>query len=440
MSTTDQATAEAIAIEAYTYLYPLVLMDLTRRQMTNVAGVGEAEGRGPADAFTHVRTFPAADFRDVVRPNFDTLYSVAWLDLHEQPRVVTVPEAGENYYLLPIYDMWSEIFACPGTRTTAGVAASYAICGPGWDGALPEGVERIDAPSQWVWIIGRTEASPAIYEQVHAFQDGMAITPLDVWPETAPAPSGTVDPAVDDETPPLRQAFALSAADFFSYASELLVEHPPHFNDGPILQRMRRIGLVPGEPFDLAAADPVSRAALERAPEQGAAIITGHQQALAAPVDGWIVLAESMGAWGTNYLRRACVDLIGLGANLPADAIYPMSYADAAGNPYSGEHASVMHFAAGELPPALAFWSLTLYDAEGFQVANAIDRFAIGDRDALAYNEDGSLDLLIQHGQPDDTSNWLPAPEGGYNLCLRLYYPEPKVLDGSWTPPPVVTL
>lgn len=438
MSETDQATVDAIAVEAYTYLYPLVLMDLTRRQGTNVETLDAVPGRGPADTFVHLREFPAADFKDVVKPNFDTLYSAAWLPLHDEPRIVSVPDAGDNYYLLPLYDMWSEIFACPGNRTTGGGAASYALCGPGWEGTLPDGVERIDAPTPWVWIIGRTKASPELYSHVHEFQDGMSVMPLSAWPGPAPAVSGNVDPSVDNTTPPLRQVFALDAVGFFSYAAELMKEHPPHFNDWPQLKRLERIGIVPGESFDLAAVAPEVRAALEAAVPKATKLITERQQTLAVPREGWISLNENMGAWGTGYLRRACVGLIGLGANLPEDAIYPVSYVDADGEPYNGAHDYKLHFAADALPPVLAFWSLTLYDDEGFQVANELDRFAIGDRDALEYNADGSLDILIQQARPESgTSNWLPSPGGSYNLCLRLYYPRPEALGGSWLPPGV---
>jgi hypothetical protein len=438
MSETDQATIDAIAVEAYTYLYPLVLMDLTRLQMTNVEAVGDVMGRAPADLFDHIREFPPADFRDVVKPNFDTLYSIAWLPLHDEPRIISVPDAGENYYLLPLYDMWSEIFACPGNRTTGGAAASYAICGPGWEGELPDGVERIDAPTPWVWVIGRTKASPALYDQVHAFQDQITLTPLSSWPGPAPAVRGRVDPAVDAETPPLRQVFALDAAGFFSYAAELMKEHAPHFNDWPQLKRLERIGIVPGESFDLAAVPPEVRAALEDAVPAATKLITERQQKLAVQHDGWTSLNESLGTWGTGYLRRACVGLIGLGANLPEDAIYPISYVDADGEPYTGERDYKLRFTADALPPVLAFWSLTLYDDEGFQVANELNRFAIGDRDALEFDADGSLEILIQQARPESgTSNWLPSPGGSYNLCLRLYYPRPEALDGSWLPPGV---
>jgi hypothetical protein len=433
----DQQTANEIAIEAYVYLYPLVLMERTRAQMTNVEAPGEVLGRGPVDTFAHFREYPPASFKDVVKPNFDTLYSPAWMDLREEPRIISVP-ATDLYYLMPIYDMWSDIFACPGTRTNDAVAGDFAICGPGWEGELPAGVARLDSPTPWVWTIGRTKASPATYPEVRAFQDRLTITRLAEWPGPASPVKGTVDPAVDAQTPPLRQVFGLDAAGFFGEAMEILREVPTHVADTPILERMARLGLVPGEPFDQAAASPQAAAALEAAVPAAIKKITERQQTLAHPVDGWMALNEGIGSWGVNYLRRACVDLIGLGANLPEDAVYPISYFDVDGDPYDGSNAYVLHFDADALPPAKAFWSLTMYDEEGFQVPNAIDRFAIGDRDDLQWGADGSLDLQIAASEPaGGSSNWLPAPDGSFNLCLRLYYPEASVLDGSWTPPGV---
>jgi hypothetical protein len=436
----DEHTAYDIGIEAYTYLYPLVLMDVTRRQAINVEQAGRVVGRGPANAFTHVRAFPPADFRDVVRPNFDTLYSVAWLELSEEPMVVSVPEAGDRYYLLPLYDMWTEIFAVPGTRTTGPGAEDFALVYRGWRGELPEGVQRIDAPTPLVWIIGRTQCNgPADYEAVHRFQDGLKLTPLSQWGKTVRPVTGTKDPTVDDSTPPLRQVDTMTPADFFAYAGELMRTHPPHFNDYPILARMKRIGLVPGQDFDLNAAVPVVNAALEKAVPAARTRIHERQKTLGRQRNGWLMNTETMGTWGTDYLKRATVALIGLGANLPEDAIYPMTLIDADGQPLTGANRYRLHFDKDELPPALAFWSVTLYDNEGFQVANPSNRFAIGDRDPLTYNADGSLDLHIQPDSPgsDKESNWLPAPAGPFNLTMRLYYPKPAALDGTWAPPAV---
>ncbi len=433
----DSDTAREIASEAYVYLYPLVLMERTRLQMTNVAAAGEVPGRGPVDAFAHLREFPAAEFKDVVKPNFDTLYSPAWLDLREEPRIVSVPDT-EQYYLLPMYDMWSDIFACPGSRTTGGVAADYAVCPPGWEGDLPDGVVRLQAPTSWVWLITRTKASPATYAEVNAFQDELAITRLADWPGPGPTPQGQVDAAVDSTTPPLRQVSGLGAADFFAEAAELLKANPPHVNDHPILDRMARIGVVAGESFAIESAPSGTREAIETAAPAAMEKITARQLTLAPSVEGWISLTESMGAWGTNYLRRACVALIGLGANLAEDAVYPVSYVDSEGQLYDGANTYLLHFDADAIPPAKAFWSLTMYDQEGFQVPNPISRFAIGDRDDLSFNDDGSLDIQIAATEPaEGSANWLPSPTGSFNLCLRIYYPQPAALDGSWKPPGV---
>jgi hypothetical protein len=434
----DAELANAIGVQAYIYLYPLVLMEMTRRQITNAEKVSFSPLRTPPDTFLNIPAFPPADFRAVVRPNFDTLYSSAFLDLREEPRIVSVPPAEDNYYLLPFYDMWGEVFASPGTRTTGGEARDFAIVGPGWSGELPAGVRRYDAPTSWVWIIGRTEASVATYDKVHAFQAGLKITPLSAWGAEPPEITGTIDPSVDDETEPLRQVFAMDADTFFGTASELLREHAPHPQDYPMLDRLARIGFDVGDTFELSRADGVVRAALTNAVPVAQKQITDKQTQLGRSVNGWRVTTENIGNFGTDYLTRACVELIGLGANLPDDAIYPLVYTDADGEPFTGENRYVWHLEPDALPPVNAFWSLTLYDAEGFQVANDLNRFAIGDRDDLAFDDDGSLDIHIQHDAPEQaSSNWLPAPPGGFTLCARLYYPKPEVLDGTWAPPAV---
>jgi hypothetical protein len=231
--------------------------------------------------------------------------------------------------------------------------------------------------------------------------------------------------------------FSLDGGEFFGEAMEILREIPTHVADTPILERMERIGLVPGRPLNLAAT-PDGGEALKAAVPAAIAKITERQKTLVPAVEGWLSVTESIGSWGVNYLRRACIDLIGLGANLPEDAVYPVSYLDDEGRPYDGSSAYVLHFDADALPPAQAFWSLTMYEEEGFQVPNPLDRFAIGDRDDLRFNDDGSLDIQIAATEPaEGSANWLPAPSGSFNLCLRLYYPEASVLDGSWTPPGV---
>ncbi len=337
-------------------------------------------------------------------------------------------------------DMWTEVFAVPGTRTTGQEPASFALVSGGWRGELPQGVRGIDAPTPHVWVIGRTQCNgPADFAAVHQFQDQLRLTPLSSWRKTAPPVTGTKDPTVDDSTPPLRQVDAMTPVAFFVYAAELLKTHRPHFNDYPVLARMERIGLTPGQDFDLKAAEPVVTAALEKAVPDARARILERQKTLGWQRNGWVMNTETMGTYGTDYLKRATVGLVGLGANLPEDAIYSLTSVDADGQPLTGANRYRLHFDQDALPLARAFWSVTLYDNEGFPVANPLNRFALGDRDPLTYNADGSLDLYVQHDSSgtDQESNWLPAPAGTFNLTMRLYFPKPTALDGTWAPPAV---
>jgi hypothetical protein len=435
----SEREALSIAVEAYVYLYPLLTMEATRRQMTN-APAGSRPGFGPMGAFTHIREFPPADFKAIVRPNFDTLYSTAWLDLTAEPVIVSVPDTQGRYYTLPMYDMWTDVFAAPGRRTTGTGAGDFGLVPPGWHGDVPDGIERIQTPTGFVWIIGRLQTNgPADYAAVHAVQDGMAITPLSRWGDGHAPIDARIDPEVDMETPPLEQVHALPAREYFRFAAELLKLHPPHVTDWSILARLRRVGLRPGESFRYDALDPAIRDALDAAPAEALALMRATLPRLAKVVNGWSINTDTMGVYGNFYLKRAIVTMAGLGAIPPEDAIYPIAVADAHGQPLDGAHDYVLHFAKQELPPVDAFWSVTMYDAEGFHVANPIDRFAIGDRDELRYNDDGSLDLYLQHESPgpERESNWLPAPRGPLGVTMRLYAPAPEALDGRWVPPAI---
>lgn len=426
-------------VEAYVYLYPLVTMDVTRRIMTNVPA-DAVPGMGPANTFHHLRAFPDANFKAVVRPNFDTLYSSAWLDLTREPLILSVPDTQGRYYLLPMLDMYTDVFAAPGARTTGTAAGHFAIVPPGWQGTLPEGAYRIDAPTPHVWIIGRTQTNgPADYAFVHGLQDSYSLTPLSRWPNAPEAPAPTPDPKVDMQTPPLEQVNNMPAKEYFTYAVQLMRVNPPHLTDWSQIARRRLIGLSHEVPFSWDKLDPGVQDALGQAPAAGLSAMKAKLPTLARVVNGWQMNTDTMGVYGDSYLKRAIIAMVGLGANQVVDAIYPLSLVDGDGRPYDGASKYVLHFNKDEVPPAGAFWSLTMYDSDGFQVANEINRFAIGDRDALKFNSDGSLDLFIQHENPggEKTANWLPSPAGPWNLVLRLYAPRPQALDGRWNPPAV---
>ncbi|MGX5696321.1 DUF1254 domain-containing protein [Agromyces soli] len=437
-SSLSRSEIHALAGEAFTYLYPLVTMDITRAQLTD----GQPKDmHGDPNAFAHVRTFPAAEFRDVVRPNFDTLYSSAWFDLTDGPVIIRVPDSGGRYYLLPLLDMWTDVFSAPGARTTGTGAQSLVLTPPGWAGEVPDECVHIPAPTVYVWAIGRTQTNgPADFAAVNAFQDDLRIERIDggdarVHADIADLPSG-----IDMTQEPLTIVNTLSAVDFFAYAMRLLKVHPPHLTDGSVLARIRRIGITPGEDFDpsrfsedeLVALGEGVRATLQSYPK--------YVPLLGKMDNGWALYTTGIGVYGNDYLKRAVTAFVGLGANQPEDAVYPVNVRDAAGELPVGENDYVIHFEAEHLPPVDAFWSLTMYDAEGFQVANELNRFAIGDRDPLVYNADGSLDIYIQHRNPGPgkETNWLPSPLGLLGMTLRLYAPKPSVLTGEWHCPPLV--
>jgi hypothetical protein len=335
-------------------------------------------------------------------------------------------------------DMWTDVFASPGKRTTGTTASQYVIAPADWKGNIPAGVERIDAPTSYVWIIGRTQANGTQdFAAVNSIQNGFTITPLETPAQEPGSPAPTNMPNIDATTPPLEQVNRMPALDYFRYAVELMKLHKPHITDQTLLFRLEKLGIVPGKSLQII--DPIIQNALVQGAADGLKEMQTQTNTMAELVNGWQMNRETMGVYGNSYLKRAIVAMIGLGANLPEDAIYPLSVYDAEGQALSGQHRYVLHFNKGELPPVDAFWSITMYDEQGFQVPNPINRFALGDRDALRFNADGSLDIYIQRENPgpERESNWLPAPEGIMSLTMRLYAPKEEVLQGTWNPPPI---
>ncbi len=431
--------AQKLGVEAVIYGLPLVLMDVTRQKTSNVAA--PAAFAAPVNQFVNVAAFPDASFKDVVRANVDTLYSEAWLDLSKEPMVLSVPDTRGRYYLMPILDAWTNVFASPGKRTTGTKAGSYAIVGPRWQGTLPKGVRELRAPTDMVWIIGRTQTNgPKDYAAVHALQRQYKLTPLSAFGKRYTPPPGVVSSDVDMKTPPVEQVAKMSAATFFGRLAALMKGNPPPAADAPELARLEKIGVVPGQSFDPGKLDP----AVARGLEKSVSIALERLQAAAKesgkPQNGWRSFPANLGAYGTDYGTRAVVALVGLGANLPADALYPSAYVDGDAKPLSGANRYVLHFDKGQIPPSNAFWSVTMYNPQSFFVANPINRYAISSWMPLKRNKDGSLDLYLQKDSPgkDKDANWLPAPDGEFNVTMRIYWPKPEVLDGSWKPAAIV--
>lgn len=442
---TDPATAMAAdeayraALDAYLYFYPLVTMDLTRRQATHTAA-GQAPGRGPINTFTHSRTLPDADYKDVVRPSFDMLPSTAWLDLSEGPIVISVPDTKGRYYALSLVDMWTDVFAVIGKRTTGTGRANYAIVPPGWSGTIPQGMRRLDATTAMVWANVRIQAnSPIDYKIVHGLQDGFLITPLALWNRPSQSFQIKSDPGLDPHTPPLDQVEKMPAEVFFNYAAELSRKHPPHATDQPMLARLRRLNFNYGQQLNFSKLDRTAQQVLRRAARDANQIMHDKRRNIAPVRNGWQMDTDLAGVYGNAYLKRAINAQTRLGEGLPEDVVTLLLLNDANGEPLDGSQRYVLRFEPDEFPPASALWSLTMYDAQGFQSANALNRFSLGQRNSLNYNPDGSLELYLQHDDPGpaDRANWLPAPQGPLSVTLRIYDAHPSVLHGEWTPPAV---
>ena len=473
-SALSPAEARALAVDVYVYFYPLVSMDVTRRVFTNVEP-GKEFAKGPANTFVNVPEYPSADFKGIVRINFDTLYSNAWLDLTREPLVISVPDTQGRYYLLPLLDMWTDVFASPGWRTTGTGAGHFLVTPPGWKGTVPAGFTHIPAPTPHVWIFGRTQANgPQEYAAAHQVQSGYKITPLSQWGQSPTPVTAMIDPTVDMITPPKVQVDSMPAEAYFACAVELLKLHPPHSTDQIMIARMKSLGIEPGRSFDLRQVDATVRAAIEGAPQAaqslmktwnpvpltrlvapvetilikrahpGAELLLNLSKSASLPhiVNGWMMNYDTMGRYGNHYLKRAIIAQQGLGANLPEDSVYLQNLADHTAQPLHGEHRYTIHFTKDTIPPVDAFWSITLYGEEGFQVGNPLNRFAVSSWMPFHWNADGSLDLYFQNDSPgqDREANWLPAPKGDFNLTMRLYAPKPDVLKGQWNPPPIKRL
>lgn len=436
-----ESEAREIAIDAYVYGYPLVTMEMTRRVMTNST---KPEGKlAPVGSFAHLRKYPTPTDKEVTAPNADTLYSLAWLDLSKEPMVFSIPDAGDRYFLMPMLSGWTDVFEVPGKRTTGDKAQTYVITGPSFAGKLPAGIKEYKAPTNMVWLLGRTYCSgtPEDYKKVHEFQDKLSLVPLSSYGKPYTPPLGKVDPKVDMKTPVREQVNSMTAAEYFTLLATLMKDNPASKADAPAIARFAKIGFVPGKPFDAGDADPAVAKVLADVPKAAFGKILGHFKSAGTEVNGW-TLSTKTGLYGTEYLQRAFITAIGLGANRPQDAVYPTSEMDGAGKPYSGEKKYVLHFAKGKTPPVNGFWSITMYDANYFFVPNALEKYTVSQRDSLKHNADGSLDLYFQTESPgkDKEANWLPAPQGKFILMMRNYWPketDPTIINGSWKPPAV---
>jgi hypothetical protein len=420
---------------------PLVYIALSADVATNVP---EPQGRrAPINQFAHYRIFPDASSREIVGPNRDTLYSFAWLDLSEEPLVLSVPEMGERYWNMMVLDAWNDVPAAPGSRTEGSRGGTFVIVGPNWNGEIPEGLTQHRISSNIGAIGGRTYTTGETDDiaAVHALQDQYTLTPLSSWGTDYRQPTNVpVKPGVDASQTIPGQVMAMSPEVFFNELTMLLENNPPREADAPIVAQLSKLGIEPGMEFKLDNYSPQIQAAISTGYADGWQELGSYRDKMGENINGWQVTYD-LGRYGTKYGYRAAWTFNAIGGLLAEEAIYPLAREDSEGQRLTGEYNYTLHYNKEQIPPAEAFWSLTIYDNESLLVDNPIDRYSLSSRDEMNYGDDGSLIIYIQQESPgrDKEANWLPAPqeEIGF-LALRLYIPKKQVIDRTWEPQPVI--
>ncbi|MDX6664056.1 MAG: hypothetical protein QOG68_262 [Solirubrobacteraceae bacterium] len=416
-------------IDAYLYGYPPLLSRLTADNV-------------PGQTLVNIAALTDPGNRVIVAPNVDTPYSVANLDLAAEPLVLHVPAITGRYYVFELLDAYTNVIGYVGSRTTGTAAGDYALTGPGFTGTVPAGVSRIKSPTNRIVVVGRTLAlGPGDLPNVRAIQQQYGLTPLSaVAAGESPRPGVILDSSQGLTTPVLPTGLA-----FFDAVGALLADQPPPARDARLLARLRAFGIGPGLSPSTADLDPAVKSGLERAAAAGPARVEGLVAALrrrsAGANQGWVLETRGVGRYGTDYGLRALIASQGLWANTAEEALYPTADQDASGRRLDGRRRYAVHFAKGRLPPARAFWSLTMYDGALHLYANELDRYALGDRSSgMRRDRDGGLTIYLQHARPAAArvGNRLPAPAGRFTVALRLYSPAQRALSGRWKPPGIV--
>jgi DNA sulfur modification protein DndE len=368
----------------------------------------------------------------VVSPNNDTLYSRAWLDLSQEPVILHIPAIKERFYAFPIGDFYHDAVASLGWWNVGQQGGDFALVGPGWQGLLPVGVERVDISTPMCWLLARTLTSgePEDVEYVNSLQDQYSLTPLSQWGQTGVSPQET-----GREFPVWNEADPLN---FFVILNEILRLNPPRPADEGLVATFKEIGLHPTQQFDSATVPDAVRRGLERAIPDAQSIMAAKGQTMAEIVNGWL-FQPGPKTFGTDYLFRAALEAVALLHGESAMTVGYIGYIDGQGKPLDGNHDYELHFEVP--PPVFGFWSLTAYDGKTkLLVDNPINRYAIGDRTkGIQYGEDASLTVYMSHQKPDGdaASNWLPIPNGPFYTVIRAYNAEPGIFNGTWSPPPI---
>ena len=428
--------AYTLGIQAYIFAFPWIYLPYLRYQWVTQKPQNDTTPYAPLNHFSHFRRITTSDYRDGGSPNNDTLYSIAWLDIGAEPVVLSHPDMDERYFTFEIASMTSDNFAYVGKRTTGSNAGHFAICGPYWQGQLPDAIQALPtSPTAAVLIFGRTAVKgPQDVKAVNQLQDQFQLTPLSLWdvPDASLPERRDVPPPFDPQKDPLANWKTINQA---------MIENPPLKQNAFMLDLLTTIGVGPG--LDVSKMDAATQKGLARAAKDGRALLQEIVMSggRAKIVNGWVYPPSSMGRAGyrKDFVTRSANQCLGgIISNDPEEAIYINITVDADGQPLKGTNHYTLKFEAGQLPDVREFWSLTMYDMTFNLVQNPIDRWAIG---SLSKNyqlaADGSLTIYIQHQSPENEkeANWLPAPDGEFYLIFRTYGPSEELINQTWEMP-----
>ena len=427
--------------DAYTFTFPLVIMDATLKYSTNTEK--PQGGKAPINQLIHSRRLANADDRTVVTPNIDTLYTQAYFDLSKDAMVFYKPKT-DRFCSVEMIDAYTNCRHILGTGGDTEDERSYLVTGPDFTGEVPEGLKLISMPTNMGWMLVRTIINDkSDYENVYTIQDSMKLVPLSAYLENGfnyTPPSGIYD--IRYEYEPLRHVQNMSPQDYFNTANKLMLANPPAAEDAKIVARMKKIGVGPGLTFNQSILGPNG---LQKWKDMLAGLtnwLTSESKEFLKQMGIWVLYGEPIAEFGDEYEYRALIAIAALGANPISVAIYPKATTDDNGAVLNGTNSYRIHFEKDALPPVKTngFWSITAYGEDNFPIDNEIDRYLINDRSKVKYNDDGSLDIILQQQPPQGGEmfeNWLPVKDN-FHLHLRIYLPKEEVLNDTWKTPSII--
>jgi hypothetical protein len=433
--------ARAIAKEAYIYGFPIVGNYLVLH--TYFVNNQSPEFKAPWNQICNIpRVFTSED-KAVKAPNSDTPYSILGMDLRTEPLVITVPPIEkQRYFSIQLIDFYTFNFDYIGSRTTGNDGGSFLIAGPGWKGKVSKGIKKvIRSETELALAVFRTQLfNPGDLDNVKNVQSGYKVQVLS---EFLDQPKPKAAPAIDF-IEPLTLDSLKTSLDFFKILNFGLKFCPIHPSEKELMTRFARINVGAGRIFDAGTFPPEITTAIGKGITDAWAEFADFKQKRFDTKE--VVFGDLYGTRDdlkNNFFYRMVAFVLGNYGNSKQEAMYPMYTVDSEGNALVGANHYTLRFAPDQLPPVNAFWSLTMYGLpENLLVSNPLNRYLINSPmlPQLKRDADGGLTILVQHESPgkEESTNWLPAPKGPFQMALRLYWPKEEATEGRWNEPKVV--